>query len=60
MAIGIGLHCMYCEHGPCDYSCRKEREKTKQEIRDEKIKKILKEQTSPEKLGAKKEIKKLK
>lgn len=57
MAIGIGLHCMYCDHGPCDNSCRKEMEKTKQEIRDEKIKKILKEQTESEKRDKKTEIK---
>lgn len=22
MAIGIGLHCWYCEHGPCNGECR--------------------------------------
>jgi hypothetical protein len=24
MAIGIGLHCWYCEHGPCNGQCRVE------------------------------------
>lgn len=40
MAIGIGLHCMYCDHGTCDKSCLP-RKATKSEIRDKKIKEIL-------------------
>jgi O-acetyl-ADP-ribose deacetylase (regulator of RNase III) len=24
MAIGIGLHCWYCDHGPCNGQCREE------------------------------------
>jgi hypothetical protein len=24
MAIGVGFHCWYCEHGPCTGDCREE------------------------------------
>lgn len=24
MAIGIGLHCWYCDHGPCNGDCKKD------------------------------------
>ena len=24
MAIGIGLHCWYCDHGPCNGECKRE------------------------------------
>lgn len=48
MAIGIGLHCWYCEHGPCNGECNKEEEKikpkkkiNKQNLRNNKIEKIL-------------------
>ena len=27
MAIGIGLHCWYCEHGPCNERCHEESER---------------------------------
>jgi hypothetical protein len=42
MSIGIGLHCWYCEHGPCNGECSRimEQEK-KSKIRDQKIEKIL-------------------
>lgn len=32
MAIGIGLHCWYCEHGPCNGECKNDDEIKKQEI----------------------------
>jgi hypothetical protein len=48
MAIGIGLHCWYCDHGPCDRTCLKDQVKTKQEVRDEKLKKILEDTDNSE------------
>ncbi len=27
MSIGIGLHCWYCEHGPCNGECDIQRER---------------------------------
>ncbi len=51
MAIGIGLHCWYCEHGPCDGTCLKEL-KSKEQIRDEKIKKILPKTADPDETQA--------
>lgn len=45
MAIGIGLHCMYCDHGPCTRECDRQdnpiKSPTKSEIREKKIKTIL-------------------
>lgn len=44
MAIGIGLHCLYCDHGPCNGDCKvdhKSTSPTKSEIRDSKIDKVL-------------------
>lgn len=48
MAIGIGLHCWYCEHGPCTGECdkkeisKKKLKKTnKTELRNNKTEKIL-------------------
>ena len=34
MGIGIGLHCWYCEHGPCNGTCERQDKKklTKEEI----------------------------
>lgn len=26
MSIGIGLHCWYCEHGPCNGECERDKE----------------------------------
>ena len=44
MAIGIGLHCWYCDHGPCngecDYYKKNEEDKIKNE--EDKIKNIFK------------------
>lgn len=42
MAIGIGLHCWYCEHGPCNGECQNDKMvatsiKTVAQKRDEKI-----------------------
>jgi hypothetical protein len=42
MAIGIGLHCWYCEHGPCNGDCNKDKMmatglKTKSQKREERI-----------------------
>lgn len=52
MAIGIGLHCWHCgRDGACDLTCLKEF-KSKEQIRDEKIKKILTKSASPEETQA--------
>lgn len=29
MAIGIGLHCWYCDHGPCNGDCKNDIKNTK-------------------------------
>lgn len=36
MALGIGLHCWYCEHGPCNNTCIKD-------IKNKKVMNIRKE-----------------
>jgi hypothetical protein len=47
MAIGIGLHCLYCDHGPCNGQCRvvdkkfNGPKKSKSDKRDEKISILL-------------------
>jgi hypothetical protein len=44
MAIGIGLHCLYCDHGPCNGDCKIDHEppkKSKSDKRDEKISILL-------------------
>jgi hypothetical protein len=42
MAIGIGLHCWYCEKGPCNGECNKEKnEKHKNSEKFESILNIL-------------------
>jgi len=43
MAIGIGLHCLYCDKGPCNNDCKNDHSEKKsgKDIRDEKISKIL-------------------
>lgn len=41
MGIGIGLHCWYCEHGPCNGECTISGQIKKSELRDKKIEKIL-------------------
>lgn len=46
MAIGIGLHCWFCDHGPCSGECTREynenmKKKSKSEKREKKIETIL-------------------
>lgn len=42
MAIGIGLHCLFCDHGPCNGDCTKNiKRQSKAEKREIKIKNIL-------------------
>jgi O-acetyl-ADP-ribose deacetylase (regulator of RNase III) len=52
MAIGIGLHCMYCDHGPCNGDCTGHDEPTEEptikEIREKKINQILSNYTEIE------------
>lgn len=38
MAIGIGLHCLYCDHGPCNGDCRSD----DQNSDEKKVKEIRK------------------
>lgn len=39
MAIGIGLHCWYCEHGPCNGECNRDQVSLYDETVYDKIKK---------------------
>lgn len=43
MSIGIGIHCWFCEHGPCNDECRnyEEPEQPKELSEDEKLKQII-------------------
>ena len=57
MGIGIGLHCWFCDHGPCNHNCTNPlfngelRKDDKKEIRDKKIKIILKQDSNRAVLG---------
>lgn len=46
MVIGIGLHCWYCEHGPCNGECEIWEEKRQQALeiaREEELQKKMME-----------------
>lgn len=42
MAIGIGLHCWYCEHGPCNGECKNDNEPKVSEKYESILKILLK------------------
>ena len=37
MSIGIGLHCWYCNHGPCNNECTKQQNKKQKEMKKNSI-----------------------
>lgn len=49
MAIGIGLHCWYCEHGPCNERCHEEGERKAitKEVIDFAMKEVSKDVRKP-------------
>ena len=38
MAIGIGLHCWYCDHGPCNGECNQSNYKNENDLSEAKRK----------------------
>jgi hypothetical protein len=40
MVIGIGLHCWYCEHGPCTGECHVEEKQTRESYLEEENQKL--------------------
>jgi len=42
MAIGIGLHCWYCDHGPCTNDCFNEKKSVDEKVKEVKPKESYK------------------